>query len=180
MAKSQLPPVETIRQLLTYDSESGRLFWKLRGKPIWDGRYAGREAATSLNDQGYKQVQLLGVTSRAHILAWAIHHGEIPPEDIDHINGDRADNRIVNLRLATRSQNLCNKRRDRRGSVPFRGVSKGKAGRFQAHIKLNRKSKYLGTFDRAEDAARAYDDEARRMHGDFAVLNFPDGWPRAA
>lgn len=189
MAKSQLPSSGTIRQLLTYDPLTGRLFWRKRPVAMfddtpsrsaahaaanWNSRYAGTEAATSLNDQGYRQAQIFGIRTRAHILAWAIHYGEVPEADIDHVNGDRSDNRITNLRLATRSQNQCNRRSDTRGCVSFRGVSRSANGhRFIAYIKVERISRYLGTFNTPEEAAQAYDAAALQLHGEFAVLNSP-------
>lgn len=95
--------------------------------------------------------------------------------EIDHINGDKIDNRRENLRLCTRSENACN-----RGSPLKRnaGLPKGvcpadKRGRFVAKICVGKRAVRIGTFDSPEEAARAYDAAAIIYHGEFACLNFP-------
>jgi hypothetical protein len=96
---------------------------------------------------------------------------------VDHINGDRLDNRRENLRLATRSQNQANSLNPRNSSG-FRGVSP-RNGRWVAQTKHLGRYYSLGTFDNPEDAARAYDKAAVRLHGQFARLNFPEVVPVA-
>lgn len=86
----------------------------------------------------------------------------------DHISRDRLDNRRSNLRWATKKQNGANMQ-PRPNSSGYRGVSRrGTRKKFQAIITL-----HLGTFDTAEEAARAYDAKAREIWGEFATLNFP-------
>lgn len=97
------------------------------------------------------------------------------PEElvVDHINGDGLDNRRQNLRVCTRTENIRNSK-SQGGAVPqFKGVTRAPNGGFRAMIMANRRSEALGTFNTAEDAARAYDAAAIRLHGDFARLNFP-------
>ena len=93
---------------------------------------------------------------------------------IDHKNGDGLDNRRKNLRLASQQQNLRGFRRKIPGtSSQFRGVCwHKKAGKWMSHITLDYKFKYLGLFERETDAARAYDEAARRYFGEFASPNF--------
>lgn len=92
--------------------------------------------------------------------------------EVDHINGDRQDNRALNLRWATRSQNNANAR-SIRGASQFKGVVRGPSGKWVAQIgMLGRRHKYLGVFESEEDAARAYDEAAQRYFGAFAKLNF--------
>ena len=94
---------------------------------------------------------------------------------VDHINGDPLDNRKANLRVCTPKQNSCNRRRLSRKAVPFKGVyARPDSTRFSAQIALDGKTTHLGTHSTAEDAARAYDAAARRLHGEFARLNFPE------
>jgi hypothetical protein len=89
---------------------------------------------------------------------------------VDHINGDTLDNREVNLRVVTRSQNSANADRPPNGTG-YRGVRKLPSGRFQARIHGEKGGK-LGTFDAVEDAARAYDKAARERYGECARVNF--------
>ena len=97
-----------------------------------------------------------------------------PGQQVDHINGDPLDNRRSNLRLCTPAQNSCNRGPQAHSTSGFKGVSWHKVHkRWTARIRLNHKRHHIGCFDTAEDAARAYDDAARRIHGPFAFLNFP-------
>ena len=94
---------------------------------------------------------------------------------IDHINQDGMDNRSANLRPATHSQNLCNSRR-RLGtkSSKYKGVSwKKQSRKWTARIGIAKKEIHLGSFDNEVDAAKAYDEAAKKYHGEFACLNFP-------
>ncbi len=94
----------------------------------------------------------------------------------DHINGNSLDNRRANLRTCTPAQNLqnCVLRKD--NTTGFKGVNYHKASKaFRGQITAHKKRRYLGYFKTAEEAARAYDAEARRLHGPFARLNFPVG-----
>lgn len=101
--------------------------------------------------------------------------------DTDHINGIRLDNRRCNLRNATRQQNCYNKPNEPGSEVPYKGVSKNvKLSRFatpatcfRATISVNGRRVHLGNFKCAKDAAIAYDNAARSLHGEFARLNFP-------
>jgi hypothetical protein len=97
---------------------------------------------------------------------------------VDHANGDSLDNRSQNLRIATKAQNAMNSKAI--GSCGFKGVSKTASGKYSAKITANWRSEYMGLFESAEDAARAYDAAARRLHGQFARLNFPNPGERSA
>ena len=95
---------------------------------------------------------------------------------VDHINCQTLDNRRANLRPATKSQNTAYQAKPRRGSSPYRGVSRsGKRNKpWQGSICVNQRNKSLGTFLTEEEAAHAYDRAARDAFGSFARLNFPE------
>lgn len=97
--------------------------------------------------------------------------GDPPGKEVDHENGDGLDNRRANLRVCTQAQNSRNKRLHANNTSGFRGVRRSKdTGVWIASIA----GTYLGSYDTAEEAARAYDTRAREMFGAFAKLNFPD------
>jgi hypothetical protein len=97
-----------------------------------------------------------------------------PGEVTDHINGDTLDNRRENLRVCTHRQNLLNAG-PRRPGKRYKGAGWHKRrGKWQAYITVRGKLKWLGYFDTEEAAAHAYDEAARKHHGEFAYLNFPD------
>ena len=102
----------------------------------------------------------------AHRLAWLFVHGRWPHGDIDHINGDKLDNRIGNLRECSRSENQRNHGLTTRNRSGFKGVSQ-RRDRWIATIVVHGKQSYLGTFEAPEQAAIAYLDAAVRLHGEF-------------
>jgi hypothetical protein len=98
-------------------------------------------------------------------------HGEIPKNQIDHVNGDKSDNRIENLRQATPTQNSCNVGKRARNKSGFKGVSyepKSKKNPFIAQIQVGGKKVYLGCFQTAEVAHGAYVKASAELHGTFA------------
>lgn len=157
---------------LAYDPATGVLTWnrKLRG-----GRKAVGTVAGTLRRDGYLYVCFRRRRYLAHRLCWAIYHGSSPAGiDLDHVNGDRADNRIANLRSASSSENNRNKGKQPTNTTGFKGVHRNRrSGKFSASVNHLKVKYSLGMFDRAEDAARAYDAAVVRLHGEFARLNFP-------
>jgi len=151
-----------ISLLLRYEAETGKLFWLQRPRIFfksdrewrrWNTRYAGKEAF-SPNTQGYLDGMIFRTMYRAHHVAWALHYGEWPELQIDHINGDRADNRIVNLREVTRSENCRNTRLRSNNTSGVMGVSRhGK--RWRAYIHADGRIVHLGVFATVEEAKAA-------------------------
>ena len=179
---ADMPPVEVIRHLIIYEKDTGLFFWKERlasdflpGKRtseinchVWNSRFAGAEALTAIDGSGYKHGNIMSVMVRAHRLAWALTTGQWPENEIDHINMDRCDNRIKNLRHVTRSQNACNRTILPRNISGYKGVMcDRKSGKWAASIAFNGKSQYLGTFSSPELAHAAYCEAARNLHGEF-------------
>lgn len=158
------PTVERVRQ--AFDYVSGRLIWRIStNRRIRPGREAGKSS------NGYVQVRLDGVLMSAHRVVWAICTGEWPPSgmDIDHINMNRSDNRIENLRLATRSQNKYNTVKQRDNTSGHKGVDFDRSrGLWRARISVDGRVIQIGRFASAEAAGAAYMVAARTHHGEFA------------
>lgn len=152
--------MKEITDRISYNSETGEILWRA-------SRYKSRigKCATRRQSLGYLQVRLDGKFYYAHRLAWLIVHGEWPSEEIDHINGDRADNRICNLRQCTRSENLQNTPLSPRNTTGFRGVYFSRAkGRYCAQIQVRGKNIKLGYFSDPEKASEAYKAAKSKHH----------------
>ena len=155
-----LPAAERLRELLKYDAETGTLTWL-----VSCGRQRAGAMAGSPNGLGYRIICVDGHSYLAHRLIWRIVTGDDPgPMQIDHINLDRGDNRIANLRLATQSQNRNNSRARRQG---LKGVIPSGKG-FQAQIKVLGTRLYLGYYPTEQEAHHAYAAAAVQLHGEFA------------
>lgn len=158
-----------IRQLLTYDAETGRLVWQPRPLcmfktqrhcSVWNARYANGEAFTSVSG-GHRIGAIFDRKFKAHRVAWAIFHGEWPDGDIDHINGDGLDNRISNLRVVSHRMNMQNVKRRRDSASGVTGVCWFKRyNKWMARIG----TKHIGYFDTLE-AATAARRAAEAEHG---------------
>jgi hypothetical protein len=118
----------------------------------WNTKYPGTPALNAKHGAGYRHGAIFGKNVLAHRAAWAITHGEWPSDQIDHVNGDPADNRLENLRVVTSRQNSMNMKANSRNSSGVMGVSWNKANdKWRAHIA----GKTLGDFRCKDDAIRA-------------------------
>lgn len=147
-----------------YDPETGHVTWaKKTGKKVIVGARVGAPHCA-----GYLQTNQKGEVHLLHRLVWLYVHGDWPPEQIDHINGNRADNRLCNLRLATNSQNTMNQGRRKTNRSGYRGVywvtSRKK---WVARITKDGVHTYLGQFASLEQAAEAYRSAAVEQFGAF-------------
>lgn len=168
---------EVARELLRYDPETGKLFWRERGPEwfktpgraeqdarTWNRTFSGREAFTAGNGNGYRRGSLLDVKLYAHRVVWLMATGAWPAAQLDHINGDRSDNRLENLREATDAMNAVNKARADTNTSGVTGVSLCKrSGKWAAYIKRHRKKHHLGRYADLEDAVAARKAAERRF-----------------
>ena len=171
-----LPDRAYLRLRLGYDPATGVFLWRIRPADhfadqakgnTWNTRYAGKPAGFE-HGQGYRQIAINDVKFMAHRVAWLLVYGEPVPQEIDHIDGNRANNRITNLRAVTRAENLANSKM-RANSSGAKGVYFDRQrGKYQAHIMHQYKYYHLGRFDTFEQAVAARRDAAERLHGKFA------------
>ncbi len=151
---------EYLRSVVSYDPESG-IFRRTRCRRTdWIGKEAGYLI------KGYRQVSIDNRRHAAHKLAWLYMYNEWP-EFLDHINGDRDDNRICNLRVATKTQNLRNTCKKKTNTSGYKGVSH-RRNKWRAYITVDWKTKHLGVFNTPEEAHAAYCVAAHKYHGEFA------------
>lgn len=150
-----------VRRVLDYNPETGEFRWRQTGR-----------IATKQGTHGYLFVKLPKRLASAHWLAWVHVHAQEPEGEIDHIDRNRLNNAIGNLRLATRSTNNAN--RDPRGNstTGYKGLMR-RRGRWGARVTKDGVNYNLGYFDSKEEAARAYDAKAEELYGPFARLNLP-------
>lgn len=142
-----------IKNVLDYDPETGVFTWKARfGKRGVPGRKAG-----TIDFCGYLVITINKKRHKGHRLAWLVMTGAWPAIAIDHINGDRTDNRFINLREANWSENQHNRRLQRNNKSGYHGVAwDSHASKWRASIRANGLARNLGGFDTPQDAHAAY------------------------
>lgn len=153
--------IAELRRLVDYDPVTGKFTWLPRGSEHcprdggkrFNRRYAGQEAFR-IAENGYQQGMIKRRMFRAHRVAWAIYHGEWPQGDIDHINGNTADNRIANLRVVNRVENCRNQPVRRNSTTGIIGVS-AHGKRWRAYIGVGGKPKHIGVYETIQEAVAA-------------------------
>lgn len=158
-----------LSELYDYDKETGEFFWKvdrftgrwLHIQLAWAGTKAG-----SISTEGYVILKHNGKFVKAHRCAWFLSTGEWPEQPIDHINGDRADNRLCNLRLADFYENNHNRKIQRNNKTGVKGVTL-EDGRYRTKVIHSHMTYRLGTFTNLEDAKQAVMKKREELHGDY-------------
>ena len=160
-----------LEEFFVFNPENGQFRWLNSS-----GRMASGQRAGSLRKDGYRVLRFPHEGRRFYLMehraAWIMAHGSIPPDqEIDHINRERSDNRLANLRLAARCDNTRNRRPIR--GAQFKGVhfEKGATGRkkWRAYISVLGKRTHIGRFETQDEALEAYKRKALELHGDFAA-----------
>lgn len=158
------PPLELLRCLFILDADSGVLIRRITRAP---NARAGDKVG-SLDGRGYLHVNISGRFYRVHRLVYAMYHSGPPPRVIDHVDGDRLNNRPSNLRPANERQNVGNSKMFSNNTSGYRGVYlHSRRRKWCAQIKIKGETKYLGWYDTPEDAKSAYDKAASDHFGEF-------------
>jgi hypothetical protein len=153
-----------LKEVLSYDKETGLFTWikKLGVRTIIG------DVISAINNSGYIHVQINKKKYLGHRLVWLYEFGEFPIEFIDHVDGNRANNRLSNLREASNSQNMMNRKVNTNSKLKTKGVCfHKKLNKFQVACQKNGKRIFLGTFDNLVDAKNAYISFAMKAHGEF-------------
>lgn len=151
--------IKRVRELFDYNWKTGDLSWRTTGEPI-----------RRLHPRGYYRVTFDGKQFLVHRLIWFYLHGRWPSDEIDHVNGIPTDNRLSNLREASHSQNMKNrKKHNNQSRSPLKGVKKCRS-RWGAQIMVDGDKIHLGVFNTQEEAYEAYCNAAKIFHGEFARM----------
>lgn len=154
---------QSLKSVVSYDEETGIFLWNKSTGGSTKGDVAGSKSL-----RGYIYIQIDGKMHQAHRLAWIYMYG-VEPDLIDHINGNRTDNRASNIRSCNKYENSWNSkiRKDNKSGV--KGVSWNKcASKWQAIISVNGVKKYLGLYEDVKSAELIIKKERERLHGEFS------------
>lgn len=180
--KRNLPDPIILHKMLRYDSQTGFLFWLVRGVEFfadgkhpkertcakWNARFAGKQAF-NINIHGYKMGFILGQKISAHRVIWAMCYGSWPDGEIDHVDGNTSNNTLENLRIATHQQNCLNRKLRKDSTSGVKGVSWHAATKkWRARVMTNGIRVVVGSFDCIQDAERAVRSYREIAHGVFS------------
>jgi DUF971 family protein len=160
---------ERVRELLSYDAETGAFTWREgRRNQAKQGQAAG-----STGGNGYRLLSIDNRRYNAHRVAWLYVYGEWPQGQVDHIDGDKTNNRMGNLRVVSPSTNRENMRKSPKtakvGALGVRTVTFSPSRPYQARITVKGKEKHIGLFESVEAAHAAYINEKRRLHAGCTI-----------
>ena len=158
-------------RLFRYDPQTGKLFWRVKAAHCV---HVGDESGSVHKASGYRQIKINNISYKAHRIIWLIVYGSFPDFEIDHINGIRNDNRLINLRSVTHAMNCRNRGMQSNNSSGIMGVSWCKrSNQWLARIYINGASKHLGYFDDMESAALSRKN-AEKLYGFHSNHGDPD------
>jgi len=176
MVAKSLPDLAYLVECLKCDQAAGTLVWKTRPPEhfktarrwkMHNSYFAGRKAGYVAGN-GYLYVSIDGTMYKNHRLVWKMARGAEPPETIDHINGNKLDDRMANLRAATDIENHRNVGKRGHNTSGLKGAFYNRRfGYWFSQIGIDHKTIYLGSFATAEEAHAAYVEAARKVHGKF-------------
>jgi len=161
-----LPDAEELRALLHYDPKTGVLTWRAR-PPIskanknFNARFAGKEAGT-IESWGYRQLRVNGKLQMAHRVIWKIVKGEEPPDHLDHKDGKPSNNRWLNLRAASSTENAWNRSPNANNTSGFQCIypintKRVTSKKFRVMITVKSKKRLIGDFHTIDEASAALD-----------------------
>lgn len=142
--------VKLLRECISYNPETGELIWMQHPNPRKNSLVVGKRAFNSFDTFGYSRGMFNNKKYRAHQMAFAIYHGRFSKKQIDHINGNRKDNRIENLREVDNKTNSINRKLDKRNNFGCHGIAQRTTtegeSRYRAFITVDGDKHSLGTF----------------------------------
>jgi len=165
--------IEELKSRFSYNADSGVITRKTTDKRV--KKWVSGAIAGGINGQGYREIKVNGKTIGAHRIAWILYYNETPPEYIDHINRNPSDNRISNLRAATKSQNGANRTALKNNKTGIKGCyfvkskSPNLPGRWRAQCRVDKKLIDLGRYLTIEEAQSAYNAYAEKVFGAYYV-----------
>lgn len=181
MKKRALPPIEVLESLLSYSPETGELRWRHRPLDAFTGEAAARSwntrfggSVAGCDRRGRITVSIHGHKYPASRIAWVMGGNPMPPDDIhiDHINRDKKDDRLCNLRECTHSENQMNRAVDKRSPSGVKGVTRNRNS-WRVVIVASGRKIYVGQFKRKCEAASASAKASLRYHGRFSPYYSP-------
>jgi len=169
MKPRPLPPATLLRELFRYEPETGKLYHKKRRFGVTVGTEAGSGDA-----KGYRRIKIGGKLYLHHRIVYAMHFEDPGSSQIDHADGDPKNSRIENLRTATHGNNQANGKVYKNNKAGYRGVYwHAQHRKFCVSIQSEGTKSHVGLFSSELEAARAYDNAAKKIFGEYARLNFP-------